>query len=175
LAYLEKERDGELENNASVGLSYARLLTETKQLKRAREEFERLAEREPRNAEVHYAAGVLALQLEDYDAAEVHLQRVLRIGQRRLEASYYLGRVYEEKKDAKAALKYYFAVRHGEYYLGAQSRAANLLAEQGKLEQAIEHLRSLRISNEQVFCRQAGKAAQRYLAALCTGADCRKG
>lgn len=149
LAYLEKERDGELENDTSVGLSYARLLTETKQLTRAFAEFERLVEKEPRNAEVHYAAGVLALQLKDLDKAELRLQRVLRLGQRRLEASYYLGRVYEEKADPEAALKYYFMVRHGEYYMGAQSRAANLLAEQGKLKQAREHLHSLRISNDQ--------------------------
>lgn len=66
-----------------------------------------------------------------------------------LESSYYLGRVYEEKKDPETALKYYFAVHHGEYYLGAQSRAANLLAEQGKLARAREHLHSLRVGNEQ--------------------------
>ncbi len=149
LAYLEAEREGGLENDTSVGLSYARLLTQTQQLTRARDEFERLAEREPRNAEVHYAAGVLALQLKDLDKAELRLQHVLSLGQRRLEANYYLGRVFEEKGDPEAALKHYFAVRHGEYYLGAQSRAANLLADQGKLTQALEHLHSLRISNDQ--------------------------
>ena len=149
LAYLETEREGELENDTAVGLSYARLLTQTGQLTRARDEFERLAEREPRNAEVQYAAGVLALQLKDLDKAELRLQRVLRLGQRRLEANYYLGRVYEEKTNPEAALKHYFAVRHGEYYLGAQSRAANILADQGKLAEAREHLHSLRISNDQ--------------------------
>lgn len=149
LAYLEAERDSGLENDASVGMSYARLLTQTKQLTRARDEFERLAEREPRNAEVLYAAGVLALQLKDLDQAELRLKQVLRLRQRSLEANYYLGRVYEEKADPEAALKHYFMVRHGEYYLGAQSRAANLLAEQGKLAQAREHLHSLRINNDQ--------------------------
>lgn len=172
LAYLEAEREDGLENNTAVGLSYARLLTQTQQLTRAREEFERLAEREPRNAEVHYAAGVLALQLKDLDKAEMRLKRVLRLGQRRLEANYYLGRVYEEKANPEAALKHYFAVRHGEYYLGAQSRAANILADQGKLEKAREHLHSLRISNDQERVRiylvegELLRKAGKYLEAL---------
>lgn len=149
LEYLKNERDGGLEDDVTVGLSYARLLTEDKQLKKARVEFERLAEREPRNAEVHYAAGVLALQLKDLDKAELRLKRVLRLRQRQLETNYYLGRVYELKHEPDQALKHYFAVRHGEYYLGAQTRAANLMSDQGKLDQALEHIRSLRVSNEQ--------------------------
>ncbi len=150
LAYLEEEREGELENDVSVGMSYARLLTEAEQLPQAFAEFERLAEQDPRNVEAQYAAGVLALQLDKLDKAETHFKHVWHLRQRRmLESSYYLGRVYEEKKDPETALKYYFAVHHGEYYLGAQSRAANLLAEQGKLARAREHLHSLRVGNEQ--------------------------
>lgn len=149
IGYLEAHREGELGDDITVGLSYARLLTEVKQLERAREEFERLAERAPRNAEVHYAAGVLALQLNDLDKAQLRLTRVLRLGQRMLEANYYLGRVYEQKDEPKTALKHYFAVRHGEYYLSAQSRAASLLAAQGKLDRARQHLQSLRVANDQ--------------------------
>ena len=172
LAYLEKEREGELENNVSVGMSYARLLTEAERLPQAFAEFERFAEQAPNNVEAQYAAGVLALQLGNLDKAEIRFKRVLGLRQRMLETSYYLGRVYEEKKNPEAALEYYFAVRHGEYYLGAQSRAANLLAEQGKLKRARAHLQSLRVRNEQdqvrlylvegELLRKAGK----YLEAL---------
>ncbi|MCF6338934.1 MAG: tetratricopeptide repeat protein [Gammaproteobacteria bacterium] len=149
LAYLEKEREGELENDASVGMSYARLLTEVERLPQAFAEFERLAEQDPRNTEAQYAAGVLALQLDKLDKAETRFKRVLRMRQRMLESSYYLGRVYEKKNDPEVALRYYFAVHRGAYYLGAQSRAANLLAEQGELARAREHLHSLRVRNEQ--------------------------
>jgi tetratricopeptide (TPR) repeat protein len=149
IAYLEQELDGVLEENVAVGVSHARLLAETKQLDRARDEFERLAEQEPDNADVVYAAGVLALQLKDLDKAEQRLKQVLNLGQRMLEANYYLGRIYEEKGEPKAALKRYFAVRHGEYYLSAQSRAASLLADQGKLERARAHLHSLRLANQE--------------------------
>jgi tetratricopeptide (TPR) repeat protein len=149
LEYLEEHRNGELGDDITVGLSYARLLTETKQLEKARDEFESLAKRAPRNAEVHYAAGVLALQLDDLDKAELRLLRVLRLGQRMLESNYYLGRVYEQKDAPDKALKHYFAVRHGDYYLSAQSRAATLLAEQGELDRARKHLHSLRVANDQ--------------------------
>lgn len=149
IEYLEAHRDGALGDDITVGLSYARLLTEVKQLKKAREEFERLAGMAPRNAEVHYAAGVLALQLNDLDTAEKRLIRVLRLGQRMLAANYYLGRVYEQKKQPEAALKHYFSVRHGEYYLSAHSRGASIMADEGKLDEAREHLHSLRIANEQ--------------------------
>lgn len=149
IAYLEQELSGELENNVAVGLSHARLLAETKQLEKARDEFERLAKQAPRNADVNYAAGVLALQLKDLDKAEQRLKQVLNLGQRRLEANYYLGRIYEEKGEPKVALGHYFAVRHGEYYLGAQSRAASLLADQGELDRAREHLHSLRLANQE--------------------------
>jgi tetratricopeptide (TPR) repeat protein len=147
--YLQDELDGELAEDVGVGLSHARLLAETEQLEAARAEFERLAEQAPRNAEVLYAAGVLALQLNDLDQARQRLQQVLRLGQRMLESSYYLGRVHEQQGDIPQALKYYFSVRHGQFYLNAQSRAANLLADQGKLDRAREHLHSLRVANQQ--------------------------
>jgi tetratricopeptide (TPR) repeat protein len=149
LDYLEDERGDELENNIEVGLSYARLLTEVNQFKKARKEFERLATLEPRNPAVVYAAGVLALQLKDYDQAEKRLKRVLSLGSRTLGAHFYLGRLYEKKNNFTLALKHYLDVRHGEFYLGAQTRAANLLAELGKLEKAQELLHSLRVSNAQ--------------------------
>ncbi len=149
IAYLERQRDDGLGDDVAVGMSYARLLTQNQQLEKAREEFERLAEREPRNAEIHYAAGVLALQLKDLDKAEQRLKRVLHLRQRMLETHYYLGRVFEQKGTPEIALKHYFAVRHGEYYLGAQSRAAGLLAEQGNLDRARAHLQSLRTTNDQ--------------------------
>ena len=148
LAYLKEARDSGLQDDIAVGLSYARLLAENNQLEGARAEFERLTTIDPDNAEVFYAAGVLSLQLKDLDKAEAHLQQVLQMGNRMLEASYYLGRVYEQKHDAARALQYYFEVRHGEFYLNAQARAASLLAEQGKLERAIEHLHSLRTNNQ---------------------------
>lgn len=149
IEYLEQERSGELEDNISVGLSYARLLAEADQVEKSRDEFERLISLEPRNTEALYAAGVLSLQLDDHEQAEKRLKAVLRMGQRMLEANFYLGRLYEKQKDLDQALSHFLAVRHGEFYLNAQARAASILADMGKLERAREHLHSIRVSNDQ--------------------------
>jgi tetratricopeptide (TPR) repeat protein len=149
LDYLEDERGDALENDIGVGLSYARLLTEVSQFQKAREEFERLAVLQPRNPDVIYAAGVLALQLKDYDLAEKRLKQVLSLGSRTLGARFYLGRLYEQKDNFTLALKHFLGVRHGEFYLGAQTRAASLLAELGRLEKARDLLHSLRVSTDQ--------------------------
>ncbi|NOX76977.1 MAG: tetratricopeptide repeat protein [Gammaproteobacteria bacterium] len=149
LEYLQQERAGKLADNPIVGLSYARLLSETQQVKKARAAFEALAEQAPRNAEAVYGAGVLALQLGDLPKAEQRLKQVLGLRQRTLEASYYLGRVYELEKNAQQALNYYFSVRHGNLYFNAQVRAANLLATSGQLKEGLNHLRTIRASNDQ--------------------------
>ena len=149
LDYLEDERGDELQNDIGVGLSYARLLTEVGQFEKAREEFERLNALKPRNPDVVYAAGVLALQLKDYSTAEKRLKRVLSLGSRTLGAHFYLGRLYEKQENFTLALKHFLAVRHGEFYLGAQTRAASLLAELGRLEKARDLLHTLRVSTTQ--------------------------
>jgi tetratricopeptide (TPR) repeat protein len=149
LHYLEGMIQDGLGDDLAVGLSYARLLAENQQLDKALAQFERLAKQAPDNAEVLYAVGVLALQLKDLDKAQTNLEKVLALGQRRLAANYYLGRVFELKGEVDQALRHYYAVRHGQYYLNAQSHAASLLAAQGKLKQALDHLHSLEAKNPQ--------------------------
>jgi tetratricopeptide (TPR) repeat protein len=147
--FLKKERSGKLRKNMAVGLSYARLLTETNQLTKARREFERLTKLDPDNVEALYAAGVLALEQKDYDTAEKYLNGVLDLGERGAEAHYYLGRLYEDKGKPEEALQHYLYVRHGEFYLNAQARAANIMADQGHLDKALEHLHGIRVANDQ--------------------------
>lgn len=149
LAYLEAQLKGPLAEVPEVRLSYARVLTDLNRLDEALHEFDRLAERFPDNAEIRYSAGIVALNLKRYDEAKTHLEHVLALGQRVLEANYYLGRLYELQGDAQQALRHYLSVRHGPLYLNAQSRAANLLAKEGDLQQARKLLHSLRTQNDQ--------------------------
>ncbi len=144
LAYLESQIKGPLGDVPEVRLSYARALTDLGRLPEALREFDRLAERFPDNAEIRYSAGIVALNLKRYEEAKEHLEHVLSLGQRMLEANYYLGRLYELQGDAQQALRHYLAVRHGPLYLNAQSRAANLLAKTGDLAKARKLLHSLR-------------------------------
>ena len=147
--YLASQLKGELSDDPDVRITYARLLTEVNQLDAALKEFNALAKEYPDNVEVRYAAGVLSLQLNKLDAAKTHLQAVLALGQRMLEANFYLGRVYELEGDTDQALAHYLAVRHGEYYINANARAASLMVDAGRLEDARKLLHSLRVYSDE--------------------------
>ena len=146
--YLAEQLKGELSDDPDVRMAYARLLTEVNLMEAALKEFSSLAKDYPDNAEVAYAAGVLSLQLKDIDAARKHFEAVLALGRRTLEASYYLGRVSEIQGDKEQALARYLSVRHGEYYISAHARAAGLMAEAGRLDDARKLLHSLRVGSD---------------------------
>ncbi|WP_455202666.1 tetratricopeptide repeat protein [Kaarinaea lacus] len=147
LNYLEEVLDGDMSDNLDIGLTYARMLTEARQLDKALTEFIRLAEIDERNAEINYYAGVLALQLKKLDDAQTYLEKVLKLGKRVQETNYYLGQVAEQRNDPKAAMNRYSFVRHGEFYFSAQLRMVSILAEEQNYDAAIEQLRTVRVNS----------------------------
>jgi tetratricopeptide (TPR) repeat protein len=131
-------------------LSYARLLVSEKQLPEARKQFELLLAEFPDNAEVTMAVALLALQLNDYDAAEVQLRRALEINYKDPDAiRLYLGQVNEERKRYDEALKWYSAVNVGDQYISAQARYAGVLYKLGRLADARKHLQQINPRNTQ--------------------------
>lgn len=147
IEFLAKQRKGKLSKDASVGLEYARTLAEAGRLQEAREQFSILTRQQPDNPDLHYAAGVLSLQFNALDVAEKHFKQVLKLGQRTQDATYYLGRVYEQQGRNRAAIKQYYLVRSNEYYFDAQLRVANLLAKEGELGDALDHIHSIRVTS----------------------------
>ncbi|WP_455208329.1 tetratricopeptide repeat protein [Kaarinaea lacus] len=147
LSYLEDVLQGKMEDNMDVGLTYARMLTEARQLDKALKEFIRLANLDKRNVEINYYVGVLALQLDKLDVAQKYLEKVLKLGGRVQETNYYLGQVAEQRGDHRAAMNRYSFVRHGEFYFNAQLRIVSILADQKDYDAAIEHLRTVRINS----------------------------
>lgn len=131
-------------------LNYARLLVSEKDYAEARKQFEALVAEFPDNADVTMAVALLAMQANDYDAAEKQLKRALEIPYKDLDAvRLYLGQVNEERKRFDEALKWYGAVGAGEQYINAQARYAGVLAKQGRLTDAREHLRQASPRNDQ--------------------------
>ena len=147
LSYLENVLKGDMSENVQVGLTYARMLTEARQLEKALEQFQRLADIEKRNVEINYYAGVLALQLQKLDKAEKYLQKVMKLGKRLQETNYYLGQIAEQRNDYDAAINRYSFVRHGEFYFSAQLRIVSVLADQKKFDRSIEHLQTIRVNS----------------------------
>jgi tetratricopeptide (TPR) repeat protein len=119
-----------------VRLAYARSLIGDKHYDAARREFNILLEDNRDNAEVLYAVALLSLQLNDLPAAETHLKRLLELGSANAGMlNYYLGQIAEESKRSSEALDRYARVTSGEQYLPALTRAASLLAREGRLDE----------------------------------------
>ena len=104
-------------------LAYARLLASEKRQADARQQFEILVLEAPNSPEIAMAVGLLAMQTNDYDAAEKHFKGALAAGHKEPDAIWLLlGQVYEERKNYDEALKWYAGVTAGERYVGAQAR-----------------------------------------------------
>ena len=133
-----------------VRLNYARLLVTEKKFPEARTQFELLLASHPQNADVTMAVALLAMQANDYDAAEAQLKRALELKYKDPDAvRLYLGQVSEERKRYDQALEWYSTVGRGEQYINAQSRYAGVLAKQGRLPDARQHLQQVSAKDNQ--------------------------
>jgi len=131
-------------------LAYARTLVAQKRFTEARAEFEKLMTGMPESTDMAFAVALLSLQLKDYDSAEKYLKGLLATNYRDKDGvRLYLGQVAEERKDLPQALKWYGEVGEGEQYVQAQIRYAQVLARQGKLDQARARLQDAAAKNSQ--------------------------
>ncbi len=131
--------------NDQMRLTYARMLIDTKRLKEARKEFRKLNQRLPDNSDVIYALGLLALEAGDTEDAEPYFMDLLRLHEREDEARFALGQLAQQRKQNDEAIKWYQSVPQGERYMEAQSHAAQLIAEDKGVDQAIAYLRTLKV------------------------------
>jgi tetratricopeptide (TPR) repeat protein len=128
-------------------LSYARSLVDVKRYDEARAEFQHLSEAEPDDADIAYALGLLLLQTNDLDDAQVQFEKLINVQDRRQVAWYYIGQIAETRSDTEAALAAYRRVDRGEHHVSAQIRAAVLMAQVGDVPGARQHLHGLRAGN----------------------------
>jgi tetratricopeptide (TPR) repeat protein len=131
-------------------LGYARTLILQKHFAEARAEFQKLMASAPENTDVVFAVALLSIQLKDYDAAEKYLRNLLDSPYRDKDSvRLYLGQVAEERKRLEEALRWYDEIGEGEQYILAQTRYAQVLARQGKLDAARAHLQQAAARNSQ--------------------------
>lgn len=148
LEWLEDNID-EHPQNFNMRLLYARLLTDARRFDAAQTQFAHLAEEEPENVDVLYALGLLSLQSLQLDEAADYFNRLLKLDQRVQEARYYLGRIAEEKGRLDDASDYYASVESGENRFDAQMRMGLMLARQGQVVAALEHLDAIEAGSEE--------------------------
>jgi len=129
--------------DTSLRLAYGRALIDAKQFEQARAQFSVLAQQDPSNSDVLFALGILYLQVNQDSQAKQQFLRLVKLGQRVQESSFYLGQIAEVQNHHEEALTWYRAVKDGENALDAQIRVAALLARHGNLAAARDHLQSL--------------------------------
>jgi tetratricopeptide (TPR) repeat protein len=133
-----------------VRASYARLLIAAKQLKEAREQYQIMLNDTPSNPDIVVTMGLLSLQMNELDAAEASFKRALELKYRDVDSlHFYLGQVYEERKQYDEAMKHYSAVNAGEQYVAAQARYAFLLGRQNKVAEAREYLQNVKTTTDE--------------------------
>ena len=144
LSWLEEKLTMNGESDFNLRMAYARLLMEVRQFGKALDQFELLVDREPENIDVLYALGLLYLQSNRLDEAETLFTK-LSVQEHLTDTSnYYLGRIAEEKRLYDEAGAWYQGVYKGEHYFDAQVRLAMLLARKGQVDEARNHLQSIR-------------------------------
>jgi tetratricopeptide (TPR) repeat protein len=131
-------------------LGFARLLVGEKRYPEARAQFQALLATHRDDLEAIYGVGLLALQAKEFAIAEANLRRLLELGYRDPgSVRFTLGQLAEEQKDWPRAIEWYQTVQRGEQAFAARLRIANVLAKQGRLEEARAFLRSAGASGEQ--------------------------
>ena len=129
-------------------LTYARLLVDGKRYADARNEFQTLSEAAPNNPDIAYALGLLLLQTNDLEPAEVQFRKLTADADRRDTAWFYLGQIAENRGDLDQALRAYRRVERGDHHLNSQIRAAIIMAENGDVAGARAHLHAQRGDNQ---------------------------
>ncbi|MCC7122431.1 MAG: tetratricopeptide repeat protein [Gammaproteobacteria bacterium] len=130
-------------------LLYARMLADIQRYEQARLQFAMLLEQAPDNTDVLYALGLLNLQAGKVEAAEANFRALLEFDERTDEAAFYLGQIEESRQRPAAALVHYRAVKQGSNAFPAKLRVISILANEGKVDEALAALAATSSDNDE--------------------------
>ena len=136
-------------NDKAFTILKARLLIKKKDITQAREVFQSLVKEHPRDSHILLPLALTELELQDFDAAQASLEKLLALGAMPDEAHYYLGRIAQFKEEPQKALSHYLAMRGGREYLAAQSGVVQVYIKLGQSEKALQHIRQQRQQDSQ--------------------------
>lgn len=155
-------------------LALARLLISEKRYDDARGHFDRLLKENPDNPDVIYPVAMLALQHGDTTTGRTQLEHLLETDfPDKSTIHFFLGQLDQEQKKPQDALEHYRQVTTGEQYIPARSRTAQILIQQGKIDDAREVLhdthsnsnadRTQLILTESQLLREANRQDDAYI------------
>jgi tetratricopeptide (TPR) repeat protein len=144
------------QSDPGVRMAYARLLMQVQRYADAAAQLRIVIEQQPDYETAWLIQGALQLENQQYDEAETSLQHYLTLVQGKTEAMtneernlstvqayLYLADVAMRRKDDAAAQKWLDHIENPQDVTGVQTRRANILARQGKLDEARQLIQSL--------------------------------
>lgn len=129
--------------------AYGRVLMQQKHYAQALEYFQKALALKPKNHELLYVVGILALQTENWDLAKKTWEQ-LRDNpgyHKTQEAWYFLGQLEELRGNLRQATENYSQVKNGRLHNDAQIRTAILTGKLGNLSEAHELFNALRLTD----------------------------
>lgn len=132
LGEMVKRHGGDME----LRVAYGRMLVDADSPDEAQAQFKKVLQAQPDNDDITFAAGLVALRLEQPKDAENYFLSLNRKSVRVEETSYYLGRIEEVRGNSAGAIQWYDKITQGDNYLSAQIRSALLQARLGDVDAA---------------------------------------
>lgn len=135
--------------DSELRLNYARMLITARRYERAIEQFMHLIGESGKvlDGGLLYSTALLAMQIHRYSLAEQYLNQLLEMDRYKQQAQYYLGRLYEQRKQYEQSLSWYERVDDPALYLDSQISVARVWGKLGKKKKAREHYAVLRESH----------------------------
>jgi len=121
-------------------LAYGRLLAEWNDNLAALTQFEKLLEFDPRNIDALYAAGILSQGLAFLDQAKTYFETLLEHYPQEDRSRLYLGQILSEQGEYDDALDLLREIVSADLYFDVQIRVGFVLADAGRIEEALRHL-----------------------------------
>jgi tetratricopeptide (TPR) repeat protein len=134
-------------------LAYARQLMHRERVDEARAQFQALAKASPGDPDILYALALLSLETRNLEDAERYLLQLEQTEGRADDARFFLGRLNAQREDLAQSLEWYGRVAGGEYLDEARIQTAAVLARQGKVDEALAQVRSLRDAQPELRVR----------------------
>lgn len=131
--------------NQKLRMYYARKLVDHKKYDLAYQEFEKVYS-STSNDDALYAMGLLANRMNKRGLAKKHFKHLTEVDGRKDAASFYLGQIEEKEKELSSAIDWYSQVRTGVYAFDSRLRIVILLGKQGKVSQALEHAKTIKVT-----------------------------
>ncbi len=140
-------------DDQDLKLEYARMLIMADRREEARPIFKQLYADQPENADILYTLGLLYLEQGEYAFAEPLMNKLLKIPERKHEASYFLGQIYAGQKRLEDALSAYEDALGGDFVKEAIGRKSVLLKREKGLDVARAWLKE-KLTNSDIPARK---------------------